>query len=405
MKSEYYTAMSERILVIDDEPHIRETLADILDLHGFRVLYASNGKEGIEVAEQCEPDLIICDIMMPEMDGYEVASYIRSIDRMAGTPFIFLSARAAPGDFRKGMGLGADDYLTKPFSVQDVLETINTRLSRMKLLTTDALKWKDSARYAKRIQEVILPSEDQMNQLFKDHFSVYQSRDIVSGDFYWVHSHKNKTYIAVADCTGHGVPGALLSMICYEKLNAVVAENPGLTPAQILIRVNELLGDFMLSNQNRVIMKDGMDVSLCMIDQEQGEVTFSGAARPVYYVSDGLPVANGSMVNHPGVSGKTLSEIKGDLQSIGVSNKNHKFAEHRIPIKAGDRIYLFSDGFVDQFGGPKAKKIMPANFRNAILESANRPMHEQKQHLLDIFNNWKGNLEQTDDLTIVGLQL
>ena len=389
-------------MIIDDEPGIRDTLSDILSMHGFEIICAKDGKEGIEFATKKRPDLIICDIMMPEMDGYGVASHIRKIKDMASIPFIFLTAKATSEDFRFGLRLGVDDYLVKPFDSEEVIETIKMRLGRMEQLTSDSDKWQNSVNYAKTIQKLILPTAQKLKKLFPEHFCIYQPRDIVAGDFYWTHTFEDKIYVAVADCTGHGVPGAMLSMICYEKLNQVMIDFPGLTPAKILGKVNEQLAHFMISNQDRKLLRDGMDIALCMIDYSNENILFSGAARSIYFVTKNEPLSNPKTVRNDNTF---LSEIKGDIYSIGASNRDVTFKDNSISFSKGDMIYLFSDGYADQFGGKNDKKFLSAHFKEMILEYSKLDTDDQKDCILKSFHNWKGGNDQTDDVLVMGIRL
>lgn len=396
----------QKILVIDDEEGIRDTLETILSLDGYDVTTAVNGEEGIKSAEAHIPDLIICDIMMPVMDGYEVAKRVRENKEMVATPFLFLSAKASHLDFRKGLGAGADDYLVKPFRNEELLAAIEMRLKRVKSLTDGQKSLEDSINNAKHIQDVILPMDSALEDQFKEHFKIYRPRDVISGDFYWLKERENNnTFFAVADCTGHGVPGAMLSMVCYDKLNAVSAENKSISPGKLLTKVNGMIYDFMLANQKDIPIKDGMDIALCEFDSDKKSVVFSGAARPLYIITDQELVESETIVKYDEEEGKSLYEVKGDIYSIGASNSKHSFTEQTIPVQENDRLYLFSDGYTDQFGGPKDKKLNRSRLRKALLATSGQPIEDQKEHLESLLNDWKGKQEQTDDITLIGIEL
>lgn len=395
----------KKILVIDDEKSIRETLSELLSFCDYKVILAKNGVEGVEFAEKQSPDLIICDIMMPELDGYEVAKRVRSNDKMAMIPFIFLSAKASNNDFRKGLGLGADDYLIKPFSNQELIDTVAMRLDRVKSIKNDSKNLKDSINNAKNIQNVILPKDAEIFRIFQDNFKIYLPRDIVSGDFFWINEGNNHSHLAVADCTGHGVPGAMLSMVCYEKLNAVAAINKDISPGNLLTMVNGMIYDFMLSHNTEAPIRDGMDIAMCMIDKERQHLTFSGAARPLYIITERDLGEGEHLIKHNSNGQKTLYELKGDIYSIGASNRNHVFTEQTIPIIKSDRIYLFSDGYTDQFGGAKDKKYNRLRLRTTLLSSCQLPILKQKDLIQKELFDWMGQREQTDDITIMALEI
>ena len=397
--------MMTKILLIDDEPAIRETVTDILHLKGFNVTCAKNGHEGLSVAEQINPDLIICDVMMPEMNGYEVARRIRSNSLMSAIPFIFLSAKSSATDMRQGLRSGADDYISKPFFVDDLVETIKMRLQRIEDQRAEINKWTDGARRAKMIQDTIFPPEEKFRSIFPNHFSIALPRDHVSGDFYWVYEKGNKKYVAVADCTGHGIQGALLSIVCYEKLNSIMASDLALTPATILNEVNSQLHDFMMSDPSKITLKDGMDISLCMIDYQQNELVFSGACRPMYIISRKRIQNTKELSLKIEKNGNHLYQLKGEIFSISAINKNHEFQNRRLSIEEGDLLYLFSDGYVDQFGGSNNKKFKSANFRKLIFSISGEPMMCQESILQNTFEKWRGSNAQIDDVCVVGIEI
>jgi len=395
----------EKILVIDDEKGIRETLTEILSLVGYDVITATNGLDGIKFAETQFPDLIICDIMMPGIDGYEVAKRVRDNSDMVAVPFLFLSAKASNKDFRKGLGAGADDYLVKPFGSKELVDTVEMRLNRVKSLTAGNKSLQDSINNARHIQDVILPLDSALSQTFEKHFKIYRPRDVVSGDFYWLNDANDRSLIAVADCTGHGVPGAMLSMVCYDKLNAVTNENRNISPADLLTRVNAMIYDFMLANEKEIPIKDGMDIALCGFDRDRKNLIFSGAARPLYLITTQEFEEKHNITKHGTVDGKNLFELKGDIYSIGASNKHHVFTEQAIPVQESDRVYLFSDGYTDQFGGPRDKKLNRSRLREALLQTSSLSMEDQKEHLETMLSDWKGRQEQTDDITLIGIEV
>ena len=395
----------KKILVIDDEKNIRETLSELLVFCDYEVIIAKNGLEGIESAEQQSPDLIICDIMMPELDGYEVAKRIRRNDKMAMIPFIFLSAKSSNHDFRKGLGLGADDYLIKPFSNQELIDTVAMRLERVKSIKSDNKNLKDSINNAKNIQNVILPKDDEIRKVFQKNFKIYMPRDVVSGDFFWMNEGNSHSHLAVADCTGHGGPGAMLSMVCYEKLNAVAAINKDISPGNLLTMVNGMIYDFMLSHNNEAPIRDGMDIAMCMIDKKQQTLSFSGAARPLYIITEQKLEEGDLLIKHNSDGKRALYELKGDIYSIGASNRNHVFTEQTIPIVKSDRVFLFSDGYTDQFGGEKDKKYNRLRLRNTLLSSHELSIEDQKNLLEKELHDWMGKQEQTDDITLMALEI
>jgi serine phosphatase RsbU (regulator of sigma subunit)/Tfp pilus assembly protein PilF len=244
----------------------------------------------------------------------------------------------------------------------------------------------DSISYAKHLQEAILPTEKSVKSYFPESFILYQPKDIVAGDFYWLENKNDLTFIAAADCTGHGVPGAMVSVVCSNALHRVVKELNVLDPGNILDKTRELvLETFTRNNKN---INDGMDVSLACVNCKTGELLWSGANNPLWYIQ------NNSMV-----------EITANKQPVGKTENMKTFTTHRIQLQKGDTFYLFTDGYADQFGGPKGKKFKYKSFKELLLQNANQDLESQKTHLEQTFNNWKGNLEQVDDVCIIGVRI
>ncbi len=247
----------------------------------------------------------------------------------------------------------------------------------------------DSIKYAKHIQEAILPDKSYINQYLQNYFIFYKPKDIVSGDFFLFIEKNGLLYLAAVDCTGHGVPGAFVSIVGGNIFNQVVRQNDFDDAADILNMVNNMFNLTIRQTFEESVVKDGMDLALCVIDLKRMQINFSGAYNPLYLVRD-----------------KELHIYKGDKFPIGIfiGDEVKKFSSTIIPIQNGDSIYLFSDGFVDQFGGNENKKLMPKRFRDLILENCHLPMKVQYYNYELFFENWKGNNEQVDDILMIGLR-
>ena len=248
---------------------------------------------------------------------------------------------------------------------------------------------KSSINYAKRIQEAILPIKDEIKKSFES-FILFKPRDVVSGDFYWFAKHNNKHIIACVDCTGHGVPGAFMSMIGNTLLNEIVNEKGIEQPSDILnllhIRVRQSLKQDLENTETR----DGMDISVCTIDTTDNTLQYAGANRPLFIIRDGK-----------------LEETKPDKMSIGGHQMQQEriFTNHAIELKKGDAIYLTSDGYADQFGGERGKKFMVKRFHQTLLEINSLSMYEQGIKLKNIIEQWQGNIEQIDDILVIGMKI
>ena len=257
----------------------------------------------------------------------------------------------------------------------------------------------NSIRYAEKIQKEILLDKDTIHSIFHDSFILFKPKEIVSGDFYWFTKKNEKVIIAAVDCTGHGVPGAFLSLIGSIFLNEIINEKgivePSLILDQLNIKVKQALhygekNSFIDNDQKKYHMTEGMDVALVTLDMNTYHLSFSGAKRPLYIISD-----------------SNLNETKGDTQTVGsvLRTANKNFTNHQIQLKKSDTFYLFSDGFIDQFGGTKDDKIMTEGFKKILLDIQHLSMKEQEIVLDSTFQEWKGKNNQIDDILVIGVKV
>jgi len=233
----------------------------------------------------------------------------------------------------------------------------------------------------------MLPNPKLLTENTKDHFILFKPRDIVSGDFYWFTETKEHFIFSGADCTGHGVPGSMMSMICISELNKTIQIHKEVNPAEILKRVDH--GVKIALHQNTDMQaNDGMDIGLCVLEKKEKRILFSGAGRPCYFIQN-----------------DELNVIKGSRNHIGGAQEEEKsFEVHEIDVSNKTKIYLSSDGFADQFGGPKGKKYMRKQFREMLSSEHAKSMSDQRDSLNQSFQNWKGDLEQVDDVLVMGLE-
>lgn len=246
----------------------------------------------------------------------------------------------------------------------------------------------DSIMYAQRIQSAVLPDPDYISNYLEDYFILFKPRDIVSGDFYWVTSKDSRTIIVAADCTGHGVPGAFMSMLGVSLLNEITSSSINYTAADILNELRENVKKTLSQTGKKDEAKDGMDLALCIIDKTSGKAQYAGAYNPL------LLVKNGEMI-----------VFKADKMPIGIHIANEKpFTNNDFMLEKGNVIYMFSDGYADQFGGPENKKFKSCNFRDLLFEHHRKPMAEQKEILEQAFYNWKGENAQIDDILVIGFR-
>lgn len=244
----------------------------------------------------------------------------------------------------------------------------------------------DSIQYAKKIQTAILPSLELFTDKL-DHFVLFKPRDIVSGDFYWVDEVDEKLIIIAADCTGHGVPGAFMSMLGVSLLNEIIL-NQGITrPDDVLNRLRDQIIVALKQDPDSKI-KDGMDMTICVWEPSTRRLQYSGAENPLCHISEGV-----------------LNLVKADKMPVAIHEIMEPFTLHELTLKEGDTFYTFSDGYADQFGGPKQKKFMSKNFRNLLLSVQDLPMMEQGRKIDEVFEAYRSETDQVDDVVVIGVKV
>ncbi|MDX2174416.1 MAG: SpoIIE family protein phosphatase [Bacteroidota bacterium] len=255
-----------------------------------------------------------------------------------------------------------------------------------KIITQKNKEITDSIQYAKRIQDSILPSDNYFKSKFPESFILFKPKDIVAGDFYWLVETNDYVFVAAADCTGHGVPGALVSIVCSNALNRSVNEFGIRDTGKILDKTRELVFETFTKNDKAV--NDGMDISLVGFNKKENKITWSGANNSLWYFSNGL-----------------FNEIPANKQSVGKTDCPNPFKTHTLQLNTGDILYLYTDGYADQFGGEKEKKFKYKQLQELLLTTHSKTPEEQKIILDTEINKWKGNCEQTDDILVIGIKV
>jgi serine phosphatase RsbU (regulator of sigma subunit) len=269
------------------------------------------------------------------------------------------------------------------YSLQEKIKTINLVLERKEKNIIDSIT------YARRIQHSKLPTKELIAECVPDCFVLFKPKDIVSGDFYYFRKHKGAVFLAAADCTGHGVPGALMSMICSEILDDMITQTAD--TSQILAQLNKKIKHSLQQSDDSGSSKDGMDIALCNIDPVNRIVKFAGANRPVWLLRQGAD---------------RIDELKGTKKAIGgFTDDGQAFETHWIKMKPGDTLYLATDGYADTFGGAENKKLMTRHFKQLLLSIANKTMEAQKQYLDEFIEKWRVDLEQVDDILVIGVRM
>ena len=390
---------SLKILLVEDSDTdadllIRYLKKELIKFIHFRVWLKDDFEKALD---EFNPDLIISDHSLPQFHGMEAFQILKN--KKKNIPFILITGTVSEKLLTEYMKEGIDDYILKdnllrlPSAIQNVvnkkkIENLHSKLSLANIKLESAYSdMKDSINYASFIQRAILPTEDEMEKVFDEFFVFYKPKDVVSGDFYSFTEKDGKIIIAAVDCTGHGVPGAFMSMIGNDQLNHIILEKEITSPAKILMELNKGVKKALKQKDKTAGHRDGMDIAICTIDYKTSCLEFAGAMRPLLFM-------NGE-----------LKEIKADKVAIGGNtHEAYEFTNHVIPFKKGEAIYLSSDGYVDQFGGRKERKFMTKNFKKLLSSIYFKPMKEQEEIIGKTFEEWRGNLDQIDDVLVMGVR-
>ncbi|MES2678691.1 MAG: response regulator [Bacteroidota bacterium] len=503
-----------RILIIDDSETNIKVLGALLKRYECEVLTALDPERGLSIAEAKLPDLILLDVLMPEMDGFETHALLKKNQKTSHIPVIYLTAASKTQNVIKGIDLGAVDYITKPFNHAELIARVRNRLKlgieneRVKMMfeskshsfitlnhnleitgfntsanersilfkhdqlkfgenalnyvdavdrnfvrkriesalngrtvefekgyvvgaetkwfnyiiepiknknnaivgcilsATDITAKKDvemedadylkkindvldetqqSLRYASYIQNAIFPNQEDVSAQFAESFIFFKPKEKVSGDFYWTCDLGDKSLLILGDCTGHGVPGALLTTISIVLLERIVKYQQIYSPEKILTELNSNIVNTL--NQKDGGIKDGLEMAVCLFDKTSRMIEFAGAKRSLLLAKN-----------------KEVIEIKGNRQEIG-GEEIKAYSKQQLYPEKGTMVYITSDGYADQIGGDRNKKFMKKNLKKLIISLNGEAMDDQKLIFADTINTWKGYEEQTDDILLIGVRV
>ena len=257
---------------------------------------------------------------------------------------------------------------------------------QLELMSVSHKDFQASVNYAKRIQQAMLPKKAHIDEIFSEYFILFQPKDVVSGDFYYAEHRNGKIMFAVADCTGHGVPGALMSVLCSSLLSKTTKDMRITNPGEALDMTTVLIMQRFQDHSTDV--KDGMDIALCSLDEYTLELEFAGACISLLIVRKG-----------------EILVFNGDKQSVGLNDFRQSFHTEKIQLEKGDMLYLATDGYADQFGGEKGKKMKSSVFRKLLIDNSQMDVNQQEKILQDQFQNWKGKHAQLDDVCVFGIRI
>jgi len=382
----------------------------------YHIYTASSGQAGLEIMGQRTIQLVIAELHLPDMTGIQFLEEIMSLypdcTRMIitadrdmdilipavnrGIVFQYVARPWKREDLRITIDGALELYYLKVQnrSLNNYLEEIKQTLERKVMERTREIDQQrinitDSIQYASRIQKALMLSSRELNEFMPSHFILNKPKDIVSGDFYWVHNKDGRLIIAVVDCTGHGVSGAFMSILGISLLDEIVndLDNPQSNDILNELRTHVIRALGQTGNTDEA--REGMEMALCIVDFEQSQIQYSGAFSPLYLVSNG-----------------ELSEYRGDQMPIGIYHEEEMpFTSKEVPFRENDIIYLFSDGYVDQIGGLHRKTFRSKRFKELIREIWSLPMEEQEAILREEHEIWRAGHEQIDDIMVLGVKL
>ena len=409
----------QHIFIVDDNAKNIQVTAQILKEHGGEISFAQDGKTALAQLEKFQPDLILLDIKMPEMSGFEVCRQIQGKPEIRDIPVIFLTALTEQEFIAQGFEVGGVDYITKPINKLEVLARVGNHLNLVrsrnelkelneKLSTVNRdlseknetlhhlyqqvnKQYNDiqsSINYASGIINQLLPGEDEMKKALKDCFVFFQPCHTIGGDFYWATQVRDNIYFAVVDGTGHGVPGALISLHGMVSLNELLVNIEDISTPEIVSQLGQkIMQSFgeLNSDENRY----EIDLGVGKLNTTEKKIWYSGVNFPLF------------------VCRSNETEIfKPNRISLNYNIKNNiPFKCYEIQLKTGDLVYLTTDGYIDQIGGKKNKKLKRRRFLRLITEYHTKDMKEQKTAFKNFIEEWKGNNIQTDDITLLGLKV
>jgi serine phosphatase RsbU (regulator of sigma subunit) len=384
-----------KILLVEDSETDADLLIRFLRKQGLDFIFTRvwNREDYILAIKETNLDIIIADNSLPQFSGMEAFQILKNED--SNVPFIIVTGTVSENVLIEYAKEGIDDYFLKenllrlPSAIEHVIS--KKKIEQLNVELGIAYQHiSSSINYAKTIQDAMLPDPTVLINCFPESFILFKPRDIISGDFYWLNEEKKTFYVAAADCTGHGVPGALLSMIGIEKLNNIVLEHK--EPADMLTQLNKRITFALGQSEHLANSNDGMDIAICSIDKQNRNLNFSGAYRPLWIIRKNQ---------------EEIEVIKGTRKAIGgmVSHLCNNFESHKIKLQHGDTIYLFSDGYSDLFGGEYNRKLTIKGFKQLLISIQNKTMNQQSNVLSNFIDEWKQNLKQTDDILVIGIRV
>jgi CheY-like chemotaxis protein len=405
-----------KILIIDDQEYNVILLCELL-CDEFECATAYSGKEAFEIIPEFMPDIILLDILMPVMDGFEVLKQLKTHDVFKRIPVIMVTAKIEKQDVQFAIDIGAFDFVKKPIDHTELLAKIDVALlSRKRIESLEKDTPNDKKLYeffgdidiARRIQLAVLPDSKTVANLASDAFFLYLPKDVVGGDFCWTHNTSDELILSIFDSTGHGVPGAMISLMGFIIINELFESNINARPSEILYMLKRKVAKYLQLSDDTFVSISGMDGIYCKINKNTYTAQVSGAIRPLIIIREGyhkVVVNDETIISDNNIGDKFLFRINTSKHSITSDTLDLKFDELEIQLQKGDRLYFYTDGITNQLGGENEMPLGTRKLLNTLLLSADLPLASQKKQLYNKFVDWKSYLGQTDDILVLGVEI
>ena len=394
-----FDSVTGTVLVVDDNYANLEVLGKQLQANNLEIEFATDGETALKWIDSQQFDLVLLDVNMPGLSGFDVCKLIKANPKHADLPIIFITANNDIDSIVKAFDIGAIDFIAKPFINKEVVTRVKTQIqikkhkdaigSYISEIEQKNLLIDQSIRYAERIQSVVISNHAILENYFSDYFVSIIPLSVLCGDFFWTHTYDEKIMVGTFDCTGHGIPGALMSILTYSMLHEIVSKNSsGIGTDQILNQLRTNISKTLYNHIDKRTLSDGADGTIISFDLKKSIATFSGAYSRAYMIRE-----------------NQITEFKGDNMPIAMFRRMDPFNVIEIELKKDDVFYLMTDGLIDQFGGELNQKLGRKRVTELLLEIHKMPMSEQKNIITKTFVDWKGDQDQIDDITIVGLKI
>ncbi len=400
------------ILSVDDSP-INNKLIEAYFRRDYIVISKEGGQQALDWLDNNIPDVILLDIMMPVMDGIEVLEKIQANERLKEIPVIMVSAKTEMESIKATLSLGAQDYVKKPIDFTELQSKvlIAFQINAQKQEISKYKSYFDIHQgmiHAGRIQRSILPDAENFRRLFSKSFIINLPKHVVSGDFYWIQQNFHKKSIGLFDCTGHGVPAAMLTIMGQMELHTLSQNGNEVSAEHVFPLLSQKFSRILNTSGDTYTQYDGMDGLFCSIYPQDNILEFVGAKRSLVLIRK---TANSLKTDSETIDAKdkndeySLFEIQGDRNSIGKESEFAEFTTKKIETQPGDRVFMYTDGITDQLGGQQLKTLKKKQFYEKLMSIQSKSINLQKSDIFNWFENWKENNEQTDDILIIGIEL